>query len=88
MPEYITLIGREASWTLLFLMAPPILAALVVGLVVGIIQAATSVNEMTLSFVPKIVVVFLVMGLLGPFMLDRCRVLFGLVFERIAGMAF
>ncbi|MDH4382527.1 MAG: flagellar biosynthetic protein FliQ [Gammaproteobacteria bacterium] len=88
MPEYISLIGREASWTLFYLMAPPIMAALVVGLVVGVVQAATSVNEMTLSFVPKIIAVFLVMGLLGPMMLDRCRVLFSLVFERIAGMAF
>ena len=87
MPDYITLIGREASWTLLYLMAPPILTALVVGLVIGVVQAATSVNEMTLSFVPKIVAVFLVMGFLGPLMLDRCRVLFSLVFERIAGMA-
>ena len=43
---------------------------------------------MALSCVPKMIAGCLVMGLLGPMMLDRCRVLFSLVFERIAGMAF
>ncbi len=49
--------------------APPLLVALVVGLVVSIFQAATQINEATLSFVPKIIAAAVVLGIAGPWML-------------------
>jgi len=52
------------------LSAPVLLATLVVGVAVSILQAATQVQEMTLTFVPKMVVLALVMALLGPWMLN------------------
>lgn len=87
MPQFVNAVANEALLTLVYLMAPPVLAALIVGLVVGVFQAATSVNEMTLSFVPKIVAVVLVITFLGPGMLDHCRRLFMLIFERIQAIA-
>jgi flagellar biosynthetic protein FliQ len=62
-PEFVVEIGRDALWTLLSSAAPMLLAGMLVGLVISIIQAATQVNEMTMTFVPKIVAV-LVTGLI------------------------
>ncbi len=62
---------REMLLTATSLMLPPLLAALLVGLVVGLIQAITSVQEQTLSFVPKILAVVLVFVLLGAWMMQR-----------------
>ena len=60
--------------------APPLLAALLTGLVVSVFQAATQINEMTLSFIPKLLAIFVVLVLLGPWMmgilLDYIRELF------------
>jgi flagellar biosynthesis protein FliQ len=50
--------------------APLLLSALVTGLIVSIFQAATQINEMTLSFIPKLLVMFVVILLAGPWMLD------------------
>ncbi|MDR2638186.1 MAG: flagellar biosynthesis protein FliQ [Zoogloeaceae bacterium] len=63
-------IGRQAVEVALMLAGPLLLTALVVGLVVSIFQAATQINEATLSFIPKLVAVFLVLILAGPWMLD------------------
>lgn len=62
-------LGAEALWLTLLISAPLLLAALVAGLVVGIFQAATQINEMTLSFIPKLICMFGVMVLAGPWML-------------------
>ncbi|MDR3352630.1 MAG: flagellar biosynthesis protein FliQ [Zoogloeaceae bacterium] len=62
-------IGREAIQAALFLSAPLLLVALAVGLLVSIFQAATQINEATLSFIPKLVSVFLMLILAGPWML-------------------
>lgn len=74
-------IGRQAIETTLVLSAPLLLAALAVGLIVSIFQAATQINEMTLQFVPKLVAMFIVMILFGPWMLqymvDYIQRLFG-----------
>jgi flagellar biosynthetic protein FliQ len=51
--------------------APVLLAALVIGLAVSIFQAATQINEATLSFMPKLLAVFATLGIAGPWMLDR-----------------
>ena len=67
------------------LVSGPILAlALGIGLLIGIIQAATSINEMTLSFVPKLVVVILTFGMLSTFMLTQLSDFFMFAFDQIA----
>jgi flagellar biosynthetic protein FliQ len=62
-------IGRHALETTLMLAAPLLLTALVVGLLVGVFQAATQINEMTLSFIPKLLATAAVLVVTGPWML-------------------
>jgi flagellar biosynthetic protein FliQ len=62
-------IAQAALNTLLMVAAPVLLVALVVGIAVSIFQAATSINEATLTFVPKLLAVIAVMGLAGPWMI-------------------
>lgn len=69
-PGIVMDIGRKAIEAALVLAGPLLLAALAVGLIVSIFQAATSINEATLQFVPKLVAVFLVLILFGPWMLQ------------------
>ena len=69
-PEQVMNIGRQAIEMTLILSAPLLLAALVIGLVVSIFQAATQINEQTLSFIPKLVGIFLTLILAGPWMLQ------------------
>ncbi len=59
--------ARESIWVLLMLAAPGMLTALVVGVVIGLLQALTQVQEMTLVFVPKIIAIFLVLLIALPF---------------------
>ncbi len=79
-PETIVTIGQQALLVLLMVSAPMLLAALAVGLLVSIFQAATQINEMTLSFIPKLVAVFVTMIIAGPWimstLLDYIRRLF------------
>lgn len=69
-PETVMEIGRQAIEAALTVSAPMLIAALVVGLVISIFQAATSLNEATIQFVPKLVVMFLVLMFTGPWMLQ------------------
>ncbi len=69
-PESVMTIGRQALEITFMLSAPLLLAALATGLIVSIFQAATQINEMTLSFIPKLLVMFLVMVIAGPWMLQ------------------
>ena len=62
-------IGREALWVATLLSAPILLTALGIGLLVGVIQAATQIQEMTLSFIPKLLGVALALVIGGPWML-------------------
>ena len=74
----------QLAYTKILWAAGPILAvALGVGLLIGIVQAATSISEATLSFVPKLVVVFLTMGLLSSFMLGMISDYFLFIFDSI-----
>ena len=68
-PETVVSLARSALETTLLVAAPLLLAALVVGLVVSVFQAATQINEMTLSFIPKLAAVFVTMVIAGPWML-------------------
>ncbi|MFD1787446.1 flagellar biosynthesis protein FliQ [Sphingomonas floccifaciens] len=81
--DYFLTVAREAMWVLALASAPILIPALVSGLILGMIQAATSINEQTLSFVPKLIVVAvsivvfgaMILGLLGDFTTS--------IFERI-----
>lgn len=64
-------IGREAIWVLIKVSAPLMLTALIVGLAVSLLQALTQVQEMTLTFVPKILAMFLMLMLVMPFMVQE-----------------
>lgn len=79
-PESVMAIGTEAMKVALALAAPLLLAALISGLVVSLLQAATQINEMTLSFIPKILAVVATIIIAGPWMLnlllDYMRTLF------------
>jgi len=68
-PETVVAVGRQALEMTLMLAAPLLLTALAVGLIVGIFQAATQINEMTLSFIPKLLAMAAVLALTGPWML-------------------
>lgn len=61
-------IGRDAIWTTVLLASPLLLSALVVGLVVSVIQAVTQINEATLTFIPKMLAIVVVMVVLAPWM--------------------
>ncbi|MGC8518417.1 MAG: flagellar biosynthesis protein FliQ [Steroidobacteraceae bacterium] len=68
-PNTVMNLGTTALEVTLMLSLPLLLAALVTGVIVGAFQAATQINEMTLSFIPKLLVLALVMALAGPWML-------------------
>ena len=68
-PETVLDIGREALWLAVLLAGPMLGAALAVGLFIGVIQAATQILEMTLSFIPKLLSLVVVLFLVGPWML-------------------
>lgn len=69
-PETVMEIGRQAMEMTLLVSAPMLLVALVVGLIISIFQAATSLNETTLSFVPKMVAMLVTLIVAGPWMLQ------------------
>ncbi len=60
---------REALWTIMKLAGPLLLTSLVLGLIIAIFQAATQIHEQTLTFVPKILAIALLMILIGPWMM-------------------
>lgn len=69
-PESVMTIGRQAIEVTIMLAGPLLVTALIVGLIVSIFQAATQINEATLSFIPKLVATFLVLIVAGPWMLQ------------------
>lgn len=78
-------ISRQAIFVLLKAAVPLMLVALVIGVIISLFQALTQIQEMTLSFVPKIVCIFLVLILAMPFMLDTLRDFTIELFKKIAG---
>jgi len=79
---------RLAFYQIILTAGPLLAVALAVGLVIGIIQAATTINEMTLSFVPKLVIVILTFALLSNFMLISLTDYFSFIFDRVAGLGY
>lgn len=68
-PESIMDLAHQGMRVTLYLAAPPLLTALIIGLLVSLFQAVTQINEMTLSFIPKILGVFVALAISGPFLL-------------------
>jgi len=69
-PETVVHVGRKAVETVLLSAGPMLIAAMVVGLVVSIFQAATQINEQTMTFIPKIVAVFVTLLIFGPWIMN------------------
>ena len=82
-PELVMNIGRQAIEVTLLLSGPMLLAALVIGLIISIFQAATQINEQTLSFIPKLLGMLLTLILAGPWMLQMMVDYIRLLFESI-----
>jgi flagellar biosynthetic protein FliQ len=85
-PEQVIEIGQYAMRTAIFVAGPMLVAGMVVGLAISIFQAATQINEMTMTFVPKILTVFLVLILTLPWAISQMTGFAEAMFTRIAGM--
>ncbi|VCU69944.1 Flagellar biosynthetic protein FliQ [Pigmentiphaga humi] len=79
-------LAQEAVQIAIYLAAPLLLSALAVGLVISVLQAATQINEMTLSFVPKLVAIFAAALIAGPWMLSMMTDYIRRLFENIPFM--
>ncbi|MBC3809074.1 flagellar biosynthesis protein FliQ [Undibacterium seohonense] len=86
-PDSVMTMGRHAMEITLMISAPLLLVALGVGLIVSIFQAATQINETTLSFIPKLVGIFVTLIVAGPWMLSVLGDYMREVFTSIAFMA-
>ncbi len=82
-PEFVVNIGRQAVETALSVAAPMLIAALVIGLVVSIFQAATQINEQTMTFIPKIVGVFVTLLVFAPWMLRKVTAFLIMIFDQL-----
>jgi flagellar biosynthesis protein FliQ len=86
-PESVMNLGRDAMEITLLVAGPILLVVLLIGLMVSIFQAATQINEATLSFIPKLVGVFLTLVIAGPWMLTTMVDYMRLVLTSIPSMA-
>ena len=69
-PDTIIDISQQALYVITMLAAPMLISALLIGLLIGMFQAATQINEMTLSFIPKLLVLVVAIMIAGPWMLE------------------
>ena len=81
--DFVVFISHQTLYTALYILLPLLGSALLVGLLVGLFQAVTSIQEITLTFIPKIALVGLVMLLLIPWMLDLVMSFNLLIFDQI-----
>ena len=79
-------IGNDALELIVYLAAPLLLSALAVGLIVSVLQAATQIQEQTLSFIPKLIALVVALMMMGPWMLQRWVVFTEDLFSRIPGL--
>lgn len=85
-PESVMTMGRNAMEITLMVSAPLLLVALIIGLIISIFQAATQINEATLSFIPKLVGIFIALVVAGPWMLSTMLDYMRQVFTSIPGL--
>jgi len=79
-------ITRDALWVIVVVGTPVLLVALLVGVAIGLLQALTQIQEMTLSFIPKILIVFLSLMIFFPFMMSQLIDFGELLFDRIIAL--
>lgn len=85
-PESVISIGQEAVYLVLQLIAVLLLPSLAIGLIVSVFQAATQINEQTLSFIPKLVVAFVVLLMAGPWIMGQLIAYTTRLFQEIPGL--
>jgi len=85
-PESVISIGQEAVYLVLQLIAVLLIPSLAVGLIVSVFQAATQINEQTLSFIPKLVVAFVVLLMAGPWIMGQLIGYTTRLFQEIPGL--
>ncbi len=85
-PESVIEIGTQAMRTVILVAGPMLLSGMIVGLAISIFQAATQINEMTMTFVPKILTVFVVLILSLPWAINQLTSFTTAMFARIAAM--
>lgn len=85
-PEAVVEIGQYAMKTVVLVSGPMLLAGMIVGLVISIFQAATQINEMTMTFVPKILAVFVVLIVTLPWSIQQMTAFTEAMFTRVANM--
>jgi len=83
-PEFVVDIGRQAVETVLMVAAPMLIVALVTGLTISIFQAATQINEQTMTFIPKIVAVLVTLLIMAPWMIRVMLAFTARIYENIA----
>ncbi len=83
-PEFVVGIGRQAVETVLVLAGPMLIVALVVGLLISIFQAATQINEQTMTFIPKIVAVLVTLLIFAPWMIKVMLTFTHSIFDAVA----
>lgn len=71
--EFVMSVGSEAIKTISLIAGPMLLAAMVIGIIVSVLQAITQINESTLTFIPKMVAIVLVLVLLAPWMMETIQ---------------
>lgn len=81
-------VGKEAVYTLLIIVGPLLLVAMFIGLLIGLFQTLTQLQEMTLVFVPKIILVFVSLIFLLPFMMARLRIFSEGLYDRIIALGY
>ena len=82
-PEFVITLGRDAMRMAFLLAAPPLVVALVVGLLISIFQAVTQIQEMTLTIVPKMIAVLLVLIITFPWLLELLTTYTTRVFQMV-----
>lgn len=82
--ELILKLGQDAIRTTALISSPMLIGALVIGLIISVLQAITQINEATLTFIPKMIVIFVVVLLAGPWMLDVMSVYTIELYENIS----
>lgn len=85
-PETVLTVAREALTITALVSMPLLLAALVTGVLIGVLQAATQINEMTLSFIPKLLALFVALVATGPWMLQLLTGYTRMLFKNIPTM--
>lgn len=79
-------LGREALWVILKMSGPIMLSGLTIGLIIALFQALTTIQEMTLTFVPKIIIIFIAVVAFLPYMINTLVDFSHTLFDRIVGL--